>query len=255
MNKATFDEFGANYDEALQKGIGLSGETKDFFAESRIRFLSRVLPPKTMPRVLDYGCGTGSATPFLLRLPGVTKLVGVDVSDRSLDRARQVWQQPAAEFHNLTRLSSLAPFDLVFCNGVFHHIPSQERACAFGQIHQALLPGGHLAFWENNPWNPGTRWVMSRIPFDRDAQMLWPRASRRALSEAGFRILQTHFAFIFPKALKTLRILEWPLRSFPFGAQYMILAKKDPQSCKESGSSSARIAKHLSKTFWAKRSG
>ena len=33
----------------------------------------------------------------------------------------------------------------------------------------ALRPGGLFAFWENNPWNPGTRLVMSRIPFDRDA--------------------------------------------------------------------------------------
>lgn len=226
MNRAAFDEFGANYDEALHKGISLSGEKKDFFAEGRVRLLSQVLPPKTVPRVLDYGCGTGSATPFLLRLPGVTQLVGVDVSDRSLDRARQEWQQPAVEFYNLTRLPGLAPFDLVFCNGVFHHIPPQERASAFGQIHQALVPGGHLAFWENNPWNPGSRWVMSRIPFDRDAVMLWPGSSRRIICAAGLEVLLTHFAFVFPKALGALRFLEWPLRSLPLGAQYLILARK-----------------------------
>jgi len=226
VNRAAFDDFGANYDEALQKGISLSGETKDFFAEGRVRILSQVLPPRTTPRVLDYGCGTGSATPFLLRLPGVTQLVGVDVSDRSLDRARQDWQQPAVEFHNLTRLPGLVPFDLVFCNGVFHHIPPQERASAFGQIHQALVPGGHLAFWENNPWNPGTRWVMSRIPFDRDAVFLWPHSATRLLKASGFEVLGVYYFFIFPKFLRVLRFLEAKLCRFPLGAQYMVAARK-----------------------------
>ena len=42
----------------------------------------------------------------------------------------------------------------------------------------ALLTGGVLALFENNPWNPGTRLVMKRIPFDRNAQTISPRAGR-----------------------------------------------------------------------------
>jgi len=54
----------------------------------------------------------------------------------------------------------------------------------------ALKPGGLFAFWENNPWNPGTRIVMSRIPFDRDAEIISPPAAKRLLRRAGFSILE-----------------------------------------------------------------
>lgn len=45
-------------------------------------------------------------------------------------------------------------------------------------VRRSLRPGGVFAFWEINPWNPGTRHVMSRIPFDRDAIMLTPPEAR-----------------------------------------------------------------------------
>jgi SAM-dependent methyltransferase len=221
-----FDGFADKYDQALQSGLDLSGEKKDFFAQGRVNILARLLGTRPLPHILDYGCGTGSATPYLLSLPGIASITGVDISDKSLDRAREIWQQPRVEFHNLSNISQLGSFDLAFCNGVFHHIPISERTAAFRQIYHSLKPDGLFAFWENNPWNPGTRWVMSRIPFDRDAIMLWPRGARRLLSQAGFEIVLTHFAFIFPKPLGFLRFAEWPLRHLPFGAQYMLLARK-----------------------------
>ena len=221
-----FDGFADKYDQALQSGLDLSGENKDFFAQGRVNILAKMLEKPSPVRVLDYGCGTGSATPYLRALPNVSAVIGVDISDKSLDRARATWHQPHVEFHNLSTLSQLGSFDLAFCNGVFHHIPISERSEAVSQIYHALKPNGLFAFWENNPWNPGTRWVMSRIPFDRDAIMLWPRGACRLLSKAGFEVVLTHFAFIFPKALGFLRFAEWPLRHLPFGAQYMLLARK-----------------------------
>jgi hypothetical protein len=83
-----------------------------------------------------------------------------------------------------------------------------------------------FAFWENNPWNPGTRWVMSRIPFDRDAIKVGARRAVRMLEAAGFTVLRTEYLFIFPHALRRLRALERPLARFPLGAQYQVLAQK-----------------------------
>ena len=221
-----FDGFADNYDQALQNGLSLSGVTKDCFANGRVNILARLLGARPFPRILDYGCGTGSATPYLRALPNVAEVVGVDISDKSLNCARATYQHPHVEFHNLSTLSQLGSFDLAFCNGVFHHIPTSERLGSLSQIYHALKPNGLFAFWENNPWNPGTRWVMSRVSFDRDAILLWPKEARRLLSEAGFEVVLTHFAFIFPKALGFLRFAEWPLRNLPLGAQYMLLARK-----------------------------
>jgi hypothetical protein len=67
---------------------------------------------------------------------------------------------------------------------------------------------------------------MSRIPFDRDADLLSPRAARRLLMQAGFEILSTDYLFVFPRVLAALRPIELRLTRVPAGAQYMVLARK-----------------------------
>jgi SAM-dependent methyltransferase len=117
-------------------------------------------------------------------------------------------------------------FDLAFCNGVFHHIPPAERTDAVATVWNALRPGGLFAFWENNPWNPATRYVMSRIPFDRDAITLIPPESRGLLKDAGFEVLRTDYLFIFPRFMKWCRPLERLMTSWPLGTQYQVLCRK-----------------------------
>ncbi|MCS7034896.1 MAG: class I SAM-dependent methyltransferase, partial [Phycisphaerae bacterium] len=87
-------------------------------------------------------------------------------------------------------------------------------------------PGGYFAFWENNPWNPGTRFIMSRCPFDDDAIPLSPLESRRRVRVAGFTVMRTDFLFIFPKVLGWLRWMERPLSRLPLGGQYQVLCRK-----------------------------
>src|SRR5262249_26850757 len=105
-------------------------------------------------------------------------------------------------------------------------IPLNERPKELAYIRRSLRPGGLFAFWENNPWNPGTRYVMSRIPFDRDAIMLAPNAARTLLWDHGFQILRTDFLFFYPRALAFLRSTERWLTSVPLGGQYQILCRR-----------------------------
>jgi SAM-dependent methyltransferase len=116
--------------------------------------------------------------------------------------------------------------DLAFCNGVFHHIPLNERPAAVNFVHRSMRPGGLFALWENNPWNPGTRYVMSRVPFDRDAITLTPPEARRLVQAGGFEILRTDFLFIFPRVLRWFRGLESLVSRLPLGAQYQVLCRK-----------------------------
>jgi hypothetical protein len=105
-------------------------------------------------------------------------------------------------------------------------IESDQHAEALSYLHRSLSDGGYFGFWENNPWNPGTRLVMRRILFDRDARLLSPSAARTLLEHAGFEILGTDFLFIFPRVLAALRSLEARLTRIPAGAQYMVLCRK-----------------------------
>lgn len=93
------------------------------------------------------------------------ELHGVDVSTASLALARQ--RHGAVARFGLPAELAQAQFDLVYCNGVFHHIPP--------------------------------RWVMSRIPFDKDAVMVWPRQARSLMHAAGLQVQRTEFHFIWPR--------------------------------------------------------
>lgn len=223
-----FDAFAENYDEALDKGIAISGESKEYFAKGRVDCLAENLRALSFVprRMLDFGCGTGTATPFLLQLPGVQHLTGLEVSSKSLDVARQAYGSERVRFQLCSEYQAVGDTDLAFCNGVFHHIPPAEREAAARSVFAALRPGGLFAWWENNPWNPGTRYVMSRIPFDRDAIMLSARESRRLLRRCGFEIVRTDFLFFFPAPLRFLRCLEPCLKGFPLGAQYQVMARR-----------------------------
>ena len=224
-----FDGFAGNYDEALQQGLAVSGEDKDFFAGGRVRWLRSRLEKlgEALPSsVLDFGCGTGSATPFLRAHLSPERIVGVDVSRKSVEVAARTHTDPRNHFAVLDPAAPPPAVDLAFCNGVFHHIPPAERPGAARYVYDALRPGGLFAFWENNPWNPGTRLVMSRIPFDRDAILVWPAGARRLLGAAGFQILSTTSCFFFPAALRPLRRLDPLLSRTLLGAQYLILCRK-----------------------------
>ena len=225
---AEFDRYAAEYDAALARGLSVSGEGKAHFCQGRIKWLGACLARLRQhpAAVMDFGCGTGSATPFLLDMEGVTGVVGVDVSPRSLEQATRDYGSPSARFLSFSEYQPAGTVDLAFCNGVFHHIPPADRAAAVRFICRSLRPGGLFALWENNPYNPGTRYVMSRIPFDRDAVMLAPRDARDLVRANGFNVLQTDFLFIFPHVLRGLRGLEPLVARLPLGAQYQILCRK-----------------------------
>jgi len=223
-----FDNFAEDYDDALNQGLLVTGESKEYFARERILWLSRCLrrlsfKPK---QVLDYGCGTGSAVRHIFELLEPEAIIGVDTSEKSLDVARRT-QTGQCTFLLNGEFQPNGNIHLAYCNGVFHHIPPSARAAEIQYVHRSLCPGGIFAFWENNPWNPGTRYVMSRIPFDRDAITITPLEARTLLRSSGFSILRVDSIFYFPSWLKPLRVLESLLSSLPLGGQYQVLCRKD----------------------------
>ncbi len=223
MAEELFDR-AAEYESMLNQGIGLSGESQDFFIEGRVKDLKTQLPHPP-GRILDFGCGMGKSCAYLAQAFPQACVLGVDLSEAALDYARQVHASTRVTFGRIADLASQAPFDLCYVNGVFHHISPAGRQEALGVIRRALAPGGLAAIFENNPWNPGTRMVMSRIPFDRDAVTLSFVELRRRMKAAGFEILGSRFLFYMPRSLAALRFLERPLVKAPLGAQYYVLGR------------------------------
>jgi len=103
------------------------------------------LPPA--PSILDAGCGTGEAS---IRLAGEfprATVLGVDVLDAHLDRARSRAASlgPRVRFENRTLFGLGLPdasFDLAVCRHVIQSIPHPERAIA--ELVRVTRPGGRV---------------------------------------------------------------------------------------------------------------
>jgi len=217
------------YEAQLRQGTRLSGEDPLFFVNGRIADLLAHLPSGFRPRrVLDFGCGLGDASRRLGEVFPQAEVVGVDTADSALDWARTHHAGPRVSFDEVTTMGTRGAFDLCYVNGVLHHVSPDRRAAVLHTIIDTLAGGGLLAVFENNPWNPGARMVMRRIPFDRDAVPISPPATRRLLEAAGLSCLATRSLFYFPRLLATLRPLEPLLAGLPLGAQYYVLARKPP---------------------------
>jgi trans-aconitate methyltransferase len=225
VSDALFDGFVDDYEEACARGVSLSGESRDYFARARVDVTKRRCAV-TVRRVLDFGCGMGHSAPCLRdAFPGAT-IIGVDTSAAAIRWAQEHYGAEDVQFMTPDAADRLGQVDLVYSNGTFHHIPPSERRAILQKIFHWVAPGGLFALWENNPWNPGTRLVMKRIPFDRDAETLSYIETTRLLRDAGFQVTSTSFHFYFPAALKPLRRFEPWLATLPLGAQYCTVGRK-----------------------------
>ena len=155
--------------------------------------------------VLDIGCGTGRSTrdAALSAAPG--RVVGLDVSEQSLERARQL--SAAEQLDNVTYVHGDAqtlPFggrhyDVAISR--FGVMFFSDPVAAFANIASALRPDGRLALvvWqsrERNEWAAAFEPAggsPARIPTPtRDAFSLGdPVATEAILQRAGFRSI--HF--------------------------------------------------------------
>lgn len=232
MDKKEFDYLADRYEQNILPWMKITGESIEFYAQSRITWVANQIRKRGCNplRIMDFGCGVGLATTFFLKEFGSdTQIIGVDVSRDSLKIARSKYTFGNVKFQSLDEYIPDQSEDLIYCNGVFHHIPIRERDKALQYVYDSLRPGGFFALWENNPWNPMTRYNMTHAEIDKNAIPLNPLESRRIVLSKGFRLLKTRFYFVFPAILKFFRPLEGLISPFPIGAQYVVFSQKDKE--------------------------
>jgi SAM-dependent methyltransferase len=227
-DRAEFDLHADTYDADLNQALSVTGEDKHYYAQGRVNWIARCLEElhERPVQILDYGCGIGDTSPLLQAAFHARRVVGVDISPRSIKLAAERNSTATCQFLTFEEFAEEQSIDLAYCNGVFHHIPLAARDAAVAYIFRRLRPGGLFAFWENNPWSPATRYVMSQCVFDRDAIMIPPPQARALLQKQAFEILRTDYRFFFPRFFSALRFVEPKLSCLPLGAQYQILCRK-----------------------------
>jgi SAM-dependent methyltransferase len=145
-------------------------------------------------RILELGCGTGEAAACVAS-GTMAEVVAVDLSDAFLERARAAHTAPNLRFEKLDLLEDdplrLGRFDLVFGNGILHHLVT--RLGPLMTVLRAVInPGGGVAFVEPNFLNPycalifGTGLGRRLARLEPDEMAFTSRQLRRALSATGW---------------------------------------------------------------------
>jgi SAM-dependent methyltransferase len=238
MRTPTFDSHADQYEADCMRGLSVSGESKEFFARGRLDYLSAFMARAGLSgprRIVDFGCGVGDVTARLAQTFPQSTVVGLDPSARCLERAARDFASSRVSFAVIGEESGecLEPADLLHLNGVLHHVAIADRPALMESLWKRVRPGGVLALFENNPLNPGTRIVMARIPFDRDAKPITAFGTRSLLRAAGFNVCKTAYLFYFPRFLRALRPVERFLTAVPLGAQYVVIAVRRGSSASE----------------------
>src|SRR5690606_32506569 len=99
MKQTEFDRFADEYHTTHAKNIAASGEAPEFFAEYKIADTARLCREACVApaRILDFGCGVGNSIPHFASYFPKSRIIGADVSRKSLEIARERFSQ-LAEF-------------------------------------------------------------------------------------------------------------------------------------------------------------
>jgi len=220
--RVNFDLHTKHYDQLLQDQTRFFTKNDAYFARYKVE-LARQNSKGSVKLILEYGCGTGRNIPFLITAFQGALVHGSDISEMSLEVARQ--SVPDTHFFTEnadTKITEL--YDLIFVAGVFHHIAPQERAAVVQTLKQRLRKNGELIIFEHNPYNPVTRRIVSNCPYDSDAVLLPPPELRTLLRSNGFTVGASGYCLFVPPSLTWLTWLEGYLNWLPLGGQYFVQA-------------------------------
>lgn len=143
--------------EALADDFALDAPEKAYNADLERPATRGLLPEVDGVAVLDAGCGPGITTEQLLD-DGAARVVGLDVSPRMLDHARE----RVGEEVPLVRsdLGSPLPFedgafDLVHAALSFTYV--RDWDALFAELARVLRPDGHVVFSTQHPFDDAMR--------------------------------------------------------------------------------------------------
>jgi SAM-dependent methyltransferase len=224
-----FDAYADAYGDAVQRSIAFSGAEHDFFTRRKAYHLldlaSRRLGPPASLSALDVGCGVGLTDSYLAG--GFGELEGVDTATETVRRAAAANPSVSYRAYDGERLPyGDGRFDLAFAICVLHHVPPERRPGFVAELRRVVRPGGLVAVFEHNPFNPLTRLAVFRCAFDDDAELTTAGSVGRLLRDAGLRSVERRYVILLPSDRRRVLALENAVRTLPLAAQYYVAAKR-----------------------------
>ena len=233
-----FDQFEAEHGEY---------DVLDEAAYARIiARLRRSVQPRAGMTGIDLGCGTGA---FTKRLQPLLLMTGVDISPRSIERARQ---QGGPEYHvgDITDVPlPTGSYDCAVMSGVLHHFPAAGvRVRSLREALRLLKPGGRFFSYDPNRHSPSMflyrhpRSPLVSAAGKTDNEVLLTRAQLTAeLVAAGFERVEVvglsgiSYRFVEGRVARALlpiyngiyeRVMQLPFLEKRFGTFLIATARK-----------------------------
>ncbi|MEK3889516.1 class I SAM-dependent methyltransferase [Bacillus sp. FSL K6-3431] len=144
QNKYDDSNFFSAYQQMARsiKGLEAAGEWHVF---------KSLIPELKNKSVLDLGCGFGWHCRFA-RDQQASSVVGVDISEKMLQKARETTDDPAISYVQMPIEDihfSNSQIDVVISSLALHYIESFEGICK--KVHDLLSPGGTFVFSVEHP--------------------------------------------------------------------------------------------------------
>jgi SAM-dependent methyltransferase len=136
--------FHQSYINLREKGKGLNDVLE-------IPAFRSLLPNLHNKKVLDLGCGFGESCKWYVA-NGAECVVGVDISDKMITKAKQEFSDNRIEYVNQSIEDiELKPnnFDLVLSSLAFHYVANFAKLVK--RIYACVKPGGTLIFSQEHP--------------------------------------------------------------------------------------------------------
>ena len=205
-----------------------------YFIEIKARILeqiaARYFGGRRDLRLLDVGTGLGLFEKFLS--PAFANIMAVDLSFEML-RVAKVTQAFSSKSSAYLQANAFhLPFedasaDLIFMSCVLHHLEEAEIDATLKELARICAPSGRMVFFEHNPYNPFTQWVVRTTPLDHSAHLITYRQLTRKAESAGITILERKF-FLYgtPPIDRAINRLLPGLARLPFGGQFALIGGK-----------------------------
>jgi SAM-dependent methyltransferase len=224
--------YSAGFDDPLKKLLGDSARS---FLAPKIKLLAQQIRQERsnfgsrQGNLLDFGCGAGDFLSELSETFPAWSLEGCDVSTGMLAEARKRLSAKTDKIKLWEITDNHLPtnaYDVVTVVCVLHHILPEMWSLVLQNIAAALRAGGILAIFEHNPWNPVTRWMVSRTEVDRNAILLSAPLLKRIVRGQQFKLVTVQNFLFYPPRLSWLSFSEAWLSWLPMGGQYALFARK-----------------------------
>tara|TARA_Y100000590_G_scaffold455548_1_gene604429 strand:+ start:46 stop:735 length:690 start_codon:yes stop_codon:yes gene_type:complete len=217
-----FDDFASKYDDYISTSIQSIDNNLSYYHDCKAKITKREINFNPN-NILDFGCGVGILTKYLIDYFPDSQMYAYDNSEESLKYLKEKLPKVIC----LNNLNTDKKFDLIFLSNVIHHVTNSEREDLFKKIYSLLNEKGQLIIFEHNPLNPVTLKIVAKCEFDKDAELIKKKNLVNICLNNKLKVINSGYIHFFPSKLKLFFGLEKYLKWLFLGAQYFCIFEKE----------------------------